>query len=136
MTKRPTTINETDCPEPLLLDPEEVQVLRAVVAYALREEELHLRQGRRPKRTFYRNIRALRDALRRQPDEDSISITWHIDDVLSVRERLTEAQARTVLQAVLSHHDASYGVNWNTLEIVADDLFPEDLSSGNEEGAP
>jgi hypothetical protein len=31
-----------------------------------------------------------------------------------------------VLQEVDDHHDAEWGINWTTLETVADDLFPED----------
>lgn len=100
------------------------KALRHVVDYALREEQLHRQEGRQPKRNFNRNVRALIDALRRPPDEDSISLIWHVDDVLSVRPDLTKAQAREVLQAVPDRHDANYGVTWDTLEIVANDLFP------------
>jgi hypothetical protein len=125
MTKQPTIINATDCPEPLLLDPEEVRALRHVVDYALREERLHGQKGRQPKRNFYRNVRALSAALGRPQDDDSINLVWHIDDVLSVRPNLTRAQARAVLRIVHDRHDASCGVNWCTLETVADDMFPD-----------
>jgi hypothetical protein len=125
MTKEPTTINATHFPEPLLLDPEAVRALRHVVDYALHEERLHRQQGRQPRRHFYRNVRALSAALGRPPDEDSINLVWHIEDVLSVRPNLTTAQARAVLRIVHDRHDANCGVNWCTLETVADDMFPE-----------
>lgn len=132
MTKKPTTTTEPYHREPLLLEPEEVRALRHVVDYALTEQYLLWRKGSRPKRRFYGNVRALSIALRRSPDEDSISLTWITEDVLSVRPDLTKAQAREVLRIVLDRHDANYGVNWDTLQIVADDLFPD---SGGE-GAP
>ena len=58
----------------------------------------------------------------------AIAIVWQIDDVLSVRPDLTEEQAGEVLGAVESGHDASIGTSWDTLEIYADQLFPEEDS--------
>lgn len=55
---------------------------------------------------------------------DTISITWHIDDVKEVRPDLNKKQCREVLQEVKKSHDATFGVTWDTLKIVADDLFP------------
>lgn len=125
MTKETTIINATDCPETLLLDPEEVRALRRVVDYALREEHMHWQESGRPKHHVYRDLRALSLALSRPPEEDSINLVWHIEDVLSVRPSLTRAQARAVLRIVHECHDATCGVNWCTLETVADDMFPD-----------
>ena len=58
----------------------------------------------------------------------AMAIVWQIDDVLSVRPDLTEEQAAEVLGAVESGHDASIGISWDTLEIYADQLFPEEDS--------
>jgi hypothetical protein len=55
----------------------------------------------------------------------AMAIVWQIDDVLSIRPDLTEEQAAEVLGRVEDIHDASIGISWETLEAVADDLFPE-----------
>lgn len=52
-----------------------------------------------------------------------ISIVWHIEDVLSVKSTLTAQEASLVLKHLKEHHDASIGINWDTIEIVADNLF-------------
>jgi hypothetical protein len=57
---------------------------------------------------------------------DSISITWHIDDVAEVRPDLTAEQRREVLQQALDRHDAGIGITWDVLEIHADELFPQE----------
>lgn len=56
--------------------------------------------------------------------KDSIAIRWGSEDVQEVRPDLTTDQAQEVLQRVLRCHDCNYGVTWDTLEIVADELFP------------
>lgn len=56
----------------------------------------------------------------------AVAIVWQIDDVMTIRPDLTEEQAAEVLGAVESGHDASLGISWDTLEIYADNLFPED----------
>lgn len=55
----------------------------------------------------------------------SISIKWHIDDVLSVRPDLSSFQAAIVLQRLKKNHNADVGINWEVIEIVSDILFPE-----------
>jgi hypothetical protein len=57
-----------------------------------------------------------------------IGVVWCIQDVQEVRPDLTDDQAWEVLQEVERKHDAEYGINWTTLEIVADDLFPRPTS--------
>src|ERR1700729_1458993 len=54
-----------------------------------------------------------------------IGVVWCIEDVQSVRPNLTDDQAWEGLQAVERRHDPEIGINWVTLEIFADDLFPE-----------
>lgn len=59
-------------------------------------------------------------------DEDTIALHWNTDDVISACEQInTKEKARKVLGEVLRNHDANYGVSWDTLEIVADILFPQ-----------
>ena len=56
-------------------------------------------------------------------DPDEITIKWHVDDVLSVRPDLTKDQAREVLYELDHSHDASLGINWEVIEIVAENMF-------------
>lgn len=55
---------------------------------------------------------------------DHIAVFWSLEDVKDVASHLDENQAREVLHAVLQHHDATIGINWEVLETVAEDLFP------------
>lgn len=50
-------------------------------------------------------------------------ITWTTDDVATIRPDLTEAQCLEVLAAADHRHDASLGINWTILDLVASDLF-------------
>ena len=52
-----------------------------------------------------------------------ISITWSIDDVLSVRPNLSKEQASSVLMHLKKHHDATVGINWDVIEAACDDMF-------------
>jgi predicted transcriptional regulator len=51
---------------------------------------------------------------------DQIAIVWTIEDVLEharqLKVRITKAQARAILFQVQNKHDASLGINWDTLE--------------------
>jgi hypothetical protein len=60
-----------------------------------------------------------------------IAIFWYIDDVQSVRPDLTDNQASNVLQSLKKNHDADQGISWPTIEIVADSLFPESISTSS-----
>lgn len=51
---------------------------------------------------------------------DSIDSSWHIDDVKSIAEDLTDDECRQVLQLVDRNHDATVGINWDVLENWAD----------------
>lgn len=48
--------------------------------------------------------------------QESISITWHIDDVLSTDGSLTREEAMNILLDIKNNHDASIGVNWDVIE--------------------
>jgi hypothetical protein len=54
-----------------------------------------------------------------------IGVVWCIEDVKEVRPHLTDDQAWEVLQEVERKHNAELGISWMTLEIFADDMFPE-----------
>ena len=54
--------------------------------------------------------------------KDEISITWHIDDVKSLDDSLTDKQCREVLQMAKNKHDAIIGINWDTLQYHIDEL--------------
>ena len=62
-------------------------------------------------------------ALTGEEKMKEISITWSIDDVLSVRPNLSKEQASDVLMHLKKHHDATVGINWDVIEITADELF-------------
>jgi hypothetical protein len=55
---------------------------------------------------------------------DEIAIIWNRDDVQSIRPDLTDSQASDVLNYLKDNHDANSGINWATIEVVADNLFP------------
>jgi hypothetical protein len=57
--------------------------------------------------------------------QNKIAVIWCIEDVRGLRPDLSDEQAWEVLQQVRDIHDADWGINWTTLEQVADDLFPE-----------
>lgn len=75
-----------------------------------------------------RSIRVYLDQIAKAADyndEKTISISWSIEDVLSVVPHLTNEQAGEVLDYVERNHDATIGVNWDTLTWAANDLFPK-----------
>jgi len=48
-----------------------------------------------------------------------ISIVWHVDDVLSLLPTITTKQASEILREVKHNHDASIGVNLDTIKATA-----------------
>lgn len=62
-----------------------------------------------------------------------IALVWSIDDVQEVRPDLTEKQAWKALQEVERRHDATIGVTWDTLEIIAENLFGDAPETAAEE---
>jgi hypothetical protein len=62
-------------------------------------------------------------------DHRKIAVIWCVEDVKRLRPDLTGEQAFEVLGQVRCKHDADLGISWTTLEIVADDLFPEPYES-------
>jgi hypothetical protein len=52
-----------------------------------------------------------------------IAVGWSIADVKELRPDLTDKQAWQALEEVERSHDATIGINWDTLETVAENLF-------------
>jgi len=62
-----------------------------------------------------------------------IAIIWGIEDVEEVRPDLNKDQAWEVLQACEDEHDASIGLDWDLIELIAEKLFPtSSIDSENE----
>jgi hypothetical protein len=60
-----------------------------------------------------------------QPEaSDQTFLGWSIEDVQQIRPDLTDQQARDVLSHCERRFDASIGINWDILELHADELFP------------
>ena len=57
-------------------------------------------------------------------ERDSISIEWHVDDVLCECPDLTKEQARKVLHTVKQYHDSDLGVNWGVIRETAWIMYP------------
>lgn len=55
-----------------------------------------------------------------QEDPDEILISWCVDDVKSIAPDLTNEQCREVLCRAKQDHDATIGINWEVLEVIAD----------------
>lgn len=45
---------------------------------------------------------------------------WHIEDVQSIAEDLTDEDAREVLRCMNKYSDCNVGINWETIEVWAD----------------
>ena len=58
---------------------------------------------------------------------DTISITWHIDDVRMAYNRpITDEQCREVLARVDKYHDCTIGINLGVLQYYAEQVVDED----------
>jgi hypothetical protein len=62
-----------------------------------------------------------------QKDEDTIALHWSTEDVMQQCNWLTKDQARDVLHICLHKHDACIGLNWDVIECIAEDNYPEPI---------
>ena len=62
-----------------------------------------------------------------------IAVIWSNEDVQEVRPDLTDDQAWQVLLEVERRNDAELGINWQTLERVAEELFGDAPETGDGE---
>jgi hypothetical protein len=65
---------------------------------------------------------------------DRIALIWTVEDVLTVCPKLTQEQAADVLYKALEDHDASVGVDWDTLRMCAQVLDFDATDDDEEEG--
>ena len=54
-----------------------------------------------------------------------ITISWSVEDVLSLDDSLTTYQFIEGLDIAEKHHDANYGISWDTLSIYIEDVKEE-----------
>ena len=54
-----------------------------------------------------------------------ITIEWHVDDVKSLNENLTNEQCIAVLEQAKKTHDASIGINWDVIKCHVQMLYPD-----------
>lgn len=66
--------------------------------------------------------------------KDSITITWHIDDLEDIAPRLTRRQRQEVLAMAKKNHDSAIGISWEVLVHWADFLFPDQGENGKTMG--
>jgi hypothetical protein len=69
------------------------------------------------------------------PQNRQIAHVWGIEDVQEVRPDLTEDQAWQVLQTADRRLDSEYGMNWDTIEIIAEELFGDAPETNDAEEA-
>ena len=58
------------------------------------------------------------------PDRQIASV-WDVEDIYSLRPLLNHEQAMQVLLQADYSQDANMGINWEVLETIADELFPQ-----------
>ncbi len=54
-----------------------------------------------------------------------IAIIWSIEDVQEPHPLLSDEQVFHVLQTMQQHHDANIGINWETIDVWVNPLYPE-----------
>ncbi len=65
---------------------------------------------------------------------EQVAVLWSVNDVVELRPDLTTRQAFEVLQHAKRMHDVRFGINWDTLDFAAEQLFgeaPEPAESAN-----
>lgn len=67
--------------------------------------------GEKQVRNYYKVIKE---------DPNSVAITWHIDDVKSLDNTLTDEQAREVLHNFANNHDSSQQSMWDDIKFHID----------------
>lgn len=56
---------------------------------------------------------------------DHIAIKWSIDDVKHICPRVSDDQARKVLQHMKDHHNAEIGINWDVIDSAIETVLPD-----------
>ena len=67
--------------------------------------------------------------------KDEIHIVWSVDDVQTINSKLTDEEARDVLEEIERSHDCEQGITWDTIrEFTDSDEDEEDDEEDEEEG--
>lgn len=53
---------------------------------------------------------------------DTITITWHIEDVYTIDNELDSNQAKAVLNIAQENHDANIGITWEVIRCAIDEM--------------
>ena len=69
--------------------------------------------------------------IKRLTDPNWLSEWWHIDDVKSLDETLTDEEAQEVLQIVGRKHDCNIGINWDFLAYWVNHVIEERKDDSN-----
>jgi hypothetical protein len=57
--------------------------------------------------------------------DDEIAIVWSVEDVMMECDWLTKEQALDVLHKLKSWHNATIGINWNTIRDTGEFLYSQ-----------
>lgn len=57
--------------------------------------------------------------------DDQIAIVWSVEDVMQECDWLTREQALEVLYALEHKHDATIGINWDTIYYTGVWMYPQ-----------
>ncbi len=63
--------------------------------------------------------------IKRLTDPNWLASWWHISDVQSLDEDLTEDECKDVLAMVDRKHDANIGINWDFIQYWIDEIIDE-----------
>jgi len=63
--------------------------------------------------------------IKRLTSPDWICDWWHIDDVQSLQEDLTDDECREVLKTIEHVFDATVGINWDVISYYIDQVIEE-----------
>lgn len=64
-------------------------------------------------------------ALEEYENGNAVAISWHIDDVKSLDDTLTDEQAREILANFERHHEGSMETMWEDLQYHVDNWKEE-----------
>ena len=67
----------------------------------------------------------LQSELYKRNDANVLYDVWYLEDVQCRRPDLAEDACRKILKSLDYHHDSCIGINWDFIDSVADNLFPE-----------
>lgn len=92
---------------------------------ALKRIMNHTVNGGMNDKAFWDDVKTIERYMEEYPN--MLYSAWHIDDVKRMEgyEDLTDDEAREVLRRAQDNHDATIGINWDVLEVYADEVKSE-----------